>query len=104
MLTGSMPPVEPVYPRVLLINYDPIFREEGGRKLSSLFGWHDAVQLATNFIADLRQASYGYCNYQIVESLEVDAFPVKIDGFTYTDRSLCGRLASPEWFSPARLG
>jgi hypothetical protein len=35
-------------------------------------------------IQDLREVSYGYVNYQIVEHLLVEDFPPKEDGFAYT--------------------
>lgn len=56
----------------------------GGRKLSQLFRWHDPDELAREYIINVRDASYGYANYEIVERIEVDGFPVKEDGFAYT--------------------
>ena len=76
-------PVESVKPKVLLIIYDPTIPTDGGRKLSDVFGWNSVDRLVEQYISDLQEASFGYCNYQIGERVEVDAFPVKIDGFTY---------------------
>ncbi len=78
--------VEPVQIKVLLVVYDPIIHSKGGRKVSAVFGWHLADRLVKQFIADLSHASYGICNYEIAERIEIDAFPVKIDGFTYIDK------------------
>jgi hypothetical protein len=109
MLTGSTGSIEPVYPKVLLVNYDPVFHSKGGRRLSSLFGWGDVDQLTTDFIDDLREASYGYCNYQIVERLDVDAFPIKIDGFSYTAESYASAWQArhgfhqPDWADYDRI-
>ena len=33
------------------------------------------------FIKDMRDISYGYVNYRVVERIEVDGFPQKADGF-----------------------
>ena len=76
--------VGPVSPKVLVISFDPIIQNEGERRLSRVFGWNRVEELTAGLIADLARASYGYCNYEIVELLTVDALPVKIDGFSYS--------------------
>jgi hypothetical protein len=72
-----------VKPRVLLAVYNPTIPTEAGRKLSTVLHWNHPYQLARQYAADLAEASHGYCNYQIVERVEIDGFPVKIDGFRY---------------------
>ncbi len=74
----------PVYPRVLHIIHNPRFPQQGGGRMNQVFGWNDPDQLAQGYIDDIAFCSYGYANYQIVERIEVDAFPVKADGFRYT--------------------
>lgn len=73
-----------IHPRVLLIIRNPLVRSQGSRKLSQVLGWHDPDALAAKYMADLQEASYGYARYEIVERLEVDALPAKVDGFTYS--------------------
>lgn len=80
---APLEPVEPVFPRVLIISYDPAVPSAGGRRLSRLLGWNRVEELSAGFIADLSHASHGYCHYQIAEQITVDALPVKIDGFSY---------------------
>jgi hypothetical protein len=80
--TGQPEP-QPLKPRVLQVVYNPIIHSEGGRKLSELLGWNDADELAREFIADLRECSGGFLEYQVVKRMEVDAWPVKADGFRY---------------------
>ena len=75
----------PIRPRVLMIVHDPPVQAAGGRRLSALFGWNDPDRLARGYMADLRQASSGYLDYQIVERIAADWYPPKIDGFRYTD-------------------
>lgn len=75
--------VEPVLPNVLIISYDPVVPDEGGRRLSKVFGWNRVDELAAGFISDVANASHGYCNYQIADLITVDDWPVKIDGFRY---------------------
>jgi len=75
---------EQVHPRVLLIIYNPTVPSQRGRRLVDVMGWNKPDDLVRQFIEDLRFASYGYCHYEIADRLEVDAFPIKIDGFTYS--------------------
>jgi hypothetical protein len=74
---------EAVFPRVLLVVYNPTVASEGSRKLSTIFHWNNPDQLVRQYAADLSEASHGYCNYEIVERVEIDGFPIKIDGFRY---------------------
>lgn len=72
--------IPPIFPRVLLIIHNP---KQHGRKLTQILPWNDPDMLTQAYMQDLRAASNGFLNYQIVERLEVDAFPRKEDGFQY---------------------
>ncbi len=76
-----------VQPRVLMVIHNPPVVAEGGRRLTEIFGWHDPDALARQYSADLREASGGYLDYRIVECIEADWYPPKIDGFRYTDET-----------------
>lgn len=78
---------EPVFPKVLAIVHNPVMKTHGGRRIRDAYRWNDPDKLAQGYIDDIRYASYGYANYQIVERIEVDGFPAKKDGFRYDDRS-----------------
>ncbi len=81
------PPGEPPAPvtrRLSLIIIDPVIPASGGRRLSQVLGWNDSDRLVNQLIADLREVSHGYANYQIAERIVDDEFPVKADGFRYT--------------------
>lgn len=80
---GSGAPT-PVTRKVSLIIYNPTIPSAGGQPLTSVMNWNDPDRLAAGLIADLRDISHGYINYEIAERIEVDAFPVKEDGFRYT--------------------
>jgi hypothetical protein len=71
--------------RVLVINYDPILKN--GSRLSRHLHWNDPRLITTNLLADLRACSGGYARYEIVDFIDVDAFPQKRDGFRYTEES-----------------
>jgi hypothetical protein len=75
---------QPVYKKVSVIVFDPVVKSQGGKKLSEIMKWSDPDDLTTKFIADMKEISYGYANYQVVERIESDKFPAKLDGFTYT--------------------
>lgn len=70
--------------RVLLIIHNPVIPQQGGYKLHQALNWNDPDQLAAGYIDDVRLASGGYVNYEIVVRREVDGFPAKADGFAYT--------------------
>lgn len=78
---------EPVYPKVLMITHNPVLRTQGGKTLKQYFNWNDPLALAQGYIHDVRECSFGYANYQIVEHVIVDEYPIKRDGFRYTEQS-----------------
>ena len=69
--------------RVLSIIHNPIVDPRRGIKLSQALGWNDPDSLARDYIRDVRGASHGIVEYQIAERIEVDGFPIKVDGFRY---------------------
>src|SRR6185503_19775357 len=71
----------PVTRKVLAVIYAPHVKAEQGRKLWEVMGWNNPDQLLTGHIADLKQTSRGYANYEVVERVELDKVPVKADGF-----------------------
>lgn len=73
----------PTMRRVCLIVHNPRIPSEKHKRLSDVLGWNNPYQLVSEFIRDLYECSYGYVNYRVVETIEVDAFPVKKDGFVY---------------------
>jgi hypothetical protein len=73
--------------RVAMVIHNPPISSAGGRRLSELMGWHDADQLARQYIDDLYSCSGGAARYQIVARYEASGFPPKIDGFVYNEQS-----------------
>ena len=74
----------PVTRRVSLIIHNPRVPSAGGEPLDKVLRWNDTHRLVEGYINDLRECSGGYLNYEIVETITVDKFPRKADGFTYT--------------------
>ena len=69
--------------RVLVLDFDPVIPDSGGRPAHRAFGWNDPHALADGYIADVREASGGRLSYRIAEWRTIDAFPAKRDGFRY---------------------
>ncbi len=72
-----------IHRKVSLIIHAPTVPSDGGESLPKLFGWNDPDQLVDDFIAEMREASYGIAHFEVVERIEVDEFPIKADGFRY---------------------
>lgn len=90
----------PVHPRVLAITHNPVMPKFKNRKIREVYGWQDPAVLAQGYIDDLRASSGGYVNYEIVEQIEVDGFPVKKDGFAYTPQSFADAWQSRSFHQP----
>lgn len=73
--------------KVLVITHNPVLHTQGNRTLKEHFNWQDPHHLAQGYINDIREISFGYANYEIIEHLTVDAYPLKRDGFRYTEQS-----------------
>jgi hypothetical protein len=69
-------------PKVLLLIYNPTI--SGTQKLVENRGWNDPQSLTQQVINTIALASSGKVNYSIVETVELDAIPVKADGWQYT--------------------
>src|SRR5882724_9736944 len=78
---------QPITRKVLVITHNPVLHTQGNQTLKEYFHWQDPHRLAQGYINDIREISFGYANYEIVEHLEVDAYPIKRDGFRYTEQS-----------------
>ncbi len=80
---APLDPPRPVHKKISLIIHNPAVPGTG-KSLNDFLGWHDPDRLAGEFIADIREVSYGYANYGIAERILVDDFPIKKDGFRYS--------------------
>lgn len=70
--------------KVLVLNFDPIIDATNETRLHAACRWYDPRELAKGYVDDIQQASGGLIRYEIVEWQDVDAFPLKADGFVYT--------------------
>ncbi len=92
--TSSLPqpaivPDDPTEPaqvtilKTLVIVYDPVVDQTSGKKLSQYMNWNNVEDLAKGFMSDIVQASGGLARYQIIQRIDVDGFPAKVDGYYY---------------------
>ncbi len=78
-------PALPTTSKVMLIVYDPLM--DGGQKLSQKMNWHRPDDLGAACAGDILQHSHGMARYEIVQRVELNEFPAKVDGFRYTPQS-----------------
>lgn len=69
--------------KTLVIVYDPVVDARSGKKLSEYMRWNRIEDLAKGFMTDILQMSGGLARYQIVQRIDVDAFPAKVNGYHY---------------------
>jgi hypothetical protein len=87
VLDNATEPVETVTSRVLVIVYDPVMDSATGKKLSEQQNWYGIEPLASGFMNDIVQCSGGVARYQVVQRIDLDEFPAKVDGFRYSPQS-----------------
>ncbi len=79
--------VEQVTPRVMLVVFNP-------QGLIQRHGWKDPLQLTDSYVETVRQVSGGFVDYQIVQQIELDAFPPKKTGYTFSSQAYEQCMAS----------
>ena len=82
--------------RVLVLDFDPVIPDSGGRRMHEVFGWNRPRALAEGYRRDVADASGGRMRYDIVEWRTLDEFPHKRDGFRYTPATYAACLATRE--------
>lgn len=81
--TASLPAKRVV--RFLAIQFNP--KLSSGQGLREHMKWNDPRPMTRRLIAHLAETSAGYAAYEMVDFVEVDAFPRKRDGFRYDEQS-----------------
>ena len=86
----------PVHTRnATVIIYDPLITKTDGTKvkLSTYKNWEDPAQLVDRFKRSIQSMTNGRVKYNVVKTKTINAFPVKADGFQYTQASYLACLA-----------
>jgi hypothetical protein len=74
---------EPMTVRTLVIVYEPSMDLKSGTKLSHYMHWNNVEELAKGYISDVLEVSGGLVRHQVIQRIDVDEFPSKVDGFHY---------------------
>ncbi len=74
---------EPRRFKVLVLNFDPVCPEHGGKRTTEVFGWNNPHETAQQYIDALRDSSNGWANYEIVEWVDLDQHAPYGSGFVY---------------------
>jgi hypothetical protein len=82
---------------VVVLIYDPILESEGGKRMTEFLNARDPVEYSHVLADVIREASWGYVNYEILDVIRVDGFPIKQDGFRYTDESFLEVRKTQQW-------
>lgn len=82
---------------VMVLNFNPVV---SGRKLNELMGWHNPSILVNSYINDVFEASHQMVKYKIVENQEINDYPVKADGFKYTEQTYLNCWQTKNCHSP----
>lgn len=73
--------------KALVIVYDPVVDATTGRTLSEYMRWNRVEDLAKGFMSDIVESSGGLARYQVVQRIDVDGFPAKVDGYQYDPKA-----------------
>ncbi|MBK9120027.1 MAG: hypothetical protein IPM18_10580 [Phycisphaerales bacterium] len=83
--------------KVVVLIYNPILESEGGKSLIEHLNANDPREYSYILANVIREASWGYINYDIVDIIEVDNYPKKVDGFRYTDETFMEVRRTQQW-------
>ena len=101
--TGRADPAQHVFNHnVLVVVYDPLL--SNGQRLSDYLNWYEHEDLTEGTINFFRQVSDDRMRYSVAETIILDYWPVKEDGFQYTEEEYLAvyfRQADPH--SPDRV-
>ena len=97
----SEPPERPyIEKKVLVLNYDPILTNHGGVRLHAYYHWNDPHLLTAQYLQDLTDSSSNYVRWTVTQFLDLNEWPLKADGFRYTETSYLNAWASNTFHSP----
>lgn len=74
-------------PKVLVLIFNPVLENQGNLKLVNYKNWNDPNNLTSQFISAIKSSSGGVVNFTIAQTIEVDDYPTKTDGYKFSDDS-----------------
>ena len=90
-LTTASDRSEHIHVGVYVLDFDPL--TNGGSPLSQAQGWNDPFALQAQYLADVVTSSGGIVSQRLVRVSQIRDFPVKANGFRFTDATYHGCLA-----------
>ena len=85
------------YPRCTEVSFNPILKTVGGNpRLHAYYGWHNPATEVLVYMNGMRIGSNLMVNERLTLYHEMDFFPVKADGFQYTEE----HYLSGQWHMP----
>jgi len=78
--------------RVYVLDFDPFL--DNGLALTADRAWGNPTALGTAYVGDVSAASAGMVEHRIVKTTVVRGYPVKVNGFTFTNAQYLGCLAN----------
>ncbi|MBN1513643.1 MAG: hypothetical protein JXB13_16630, partial [Phycisphaerae bacterium] len=89
--------VKTLYPRLGTVSFNPVLRTVSGNpRLHAHYNWSNPATEVYDEMAGMQQASHGLMNLRLTYYLEMDFWPVKADGFQYTE----AQYLANDWHSP----
>ncbi|MFH0874923.1 MAG: hypothetical protein V1859_03235 [archaeon] len=81
--------------KVMVINFNPLLKSKDNVVLTQFYNWNNPDSLLYGYIKDMNEASGAFIKYEIVKNFSVDDFPIKADGFDYTESTYLDCLSDP---------
>ena len=95
------PPERPyIEKKVLVLNYDPVLKSHGGVRLHDYYHWNDPRVLTSGYLADLTESSSNYVRWTVTQFLDINEWPLKADGFRYTESAYLNAWTTGSFHSP----
>jgi hypothetical protein len=83
--------------KVIVLVYNPVLDKSTVETLIQRIKANDPVEYSHILVDTIREASWGYMNYKIVDVIKVDGYPIKQDGFRYTNDSFLEVRKTQKW-------
>lgn len=78
--------------KVMVVSFDPILKTKGNVRLSAYEKWLDPIGETKDVAAWWQATTHGRVRFEIVNTVTVDTFPKKADGYTYNEIRYLGAL------------
>ena len=94
--------VNPKHSKVIVVIYNPILKSQGNKTLIEYLKACNPREYSQYLCDAIKECSDGYINYEIVDTIELNAFSEKIDGFKYTEETFLAARKDNSWHQPDR--